>query len=227
MSYRIRRSEERKFFDHGWLKTFHTFSFGQYYDPHFMGFRDLRVINEDRVAGGQGFPPHSHQDMEIISLVLEGTLAHQDSMGNKSVIKPNALQAMSAGSGITHSEFNPLKEEVHFLQIWILPNKENITPTYQETHLPILPDEWVLLASPDGHHHSLKIQQDASLFAIHLQTSSTLPASRYGWLQVIDGELTLAEHETLKSGDGVAIDPQPPLKIKAITPSRLLYFDLK
>lgn len=234
MSYRIRRSHERKFFDHGWLKTHHTFSFGSYYDPHFMGFRDLRVINEDRVDPQQGFPLHDHQDMEILSIVLEGELGHQDSLGSKSVIHANEVQAMSAGSGITHSEFNPSKiHPVHFLQIWIKPNKKGIAPRYQmqSVTLPAPPTKgWRLLASPDGRDNSLKIQQDVELFAIAMQPGEEIEheisKDRYGWIQVIEGDLSF-DHDSLKTGDGIAIEPETPLKLKAKTNSRLLFFNLK
>lgn len=229
-AYQIRRSGERKFFDHGWLKTYHTFSFASYYDPRFMGFRDLRVINEDRVDSGRGFPMHDHKDMEIISIVLEGELAHKDSMGNVSVLHANDVQAMSAGTGISHSEYNPSSTNpVHFLQIWILPDTEGIPPRYQSSQLPSSHNEWMLIASKNGKNRSLKIQQDIELFAISLdpgkQAEKKIPEERYGWLQVINGELEF-NADTLRTGDAVAIESNTPVKIKANSASRVLFFDL-
>lgn len=230
MAYKIRRSSERKYFDHGWLKTYHTFSFASYYDPRFMGFRSLRVINEDRVEPGHGFPLHDHNDMEILSIVLEGELAHKDSMGTEAIIQANEVQAMSAGTGVHHSEYNPSDTNfVHFLQIWILPDTKGITPRYQQTQLPSIANEWVLIASKNGRDRSLKIQQDAELYGISLksgkQIEKKLAANRYGWLQVIDGELSL-ENDTLSRGDGASFDAGSLVKLKASTPSRILFFDL-
>jgi len=229
--YHIRRSGERKYFDHGWLKTYHTFSFAGYYDPRFMGFRDLRVINEDRVEPDHGFPLHDHRDMEIISIVLEGELAHQDSMGNKSIIHANEVQAMSAGTGITHSEFNPSsKAKVHFLQIWIVPDTKGIHPRFQQEKLPSPHNQWVLVASKDGRNNSLQIHQDAELYTISLDAGKlaekSVPKNRYGWLQVIDGELSL-NAEKIHAGDGVAIEPNTHVKLLADSSSRVLFFDLK
>ncbi|WP_152618861.1 pirin family protein [Parachlamydia acanthamoebae] len=230
MSYKIRKSHERKFFDHGWLKTFHTFSFAHYYDPNFMGFRSLRVINEDRVAPGNGFPMHHHENMEIISIVLEGSLAHRDSMGTESVIHANDIQQMSAGTGVNHSEYNPSSTEpVHFLQIWILPNQENIQPRYQQMPLPTSLNEWILIASENGQQNSIKIQQDVMLYTASLEIGKSfeknIPDHRYGWIQVIEGELSL-NADTIQSGDGVAINPDTNLILKAIKPSRILFFDM-
>jgi quercetin 2,3-dioxygenase len=231
MTYKIRRSRERKYFDHGWLKTYHTFSFGSYYDPQFMGFRDLRVINEDRVAAGRGFPSHDHQDMEIISIVLEGALAHKDSTGGESVLPENGVQAMSAGTGVTHSEYNPSATELaHFLQIWILPEKRGLTPRYQESKLPTAHNEWSLIASKAGKQNSLKIEQDVSLYFLALdkgkEVEKKLLAHRYGWLQMIDGEVSL-NGEKVEAGDGVALEPESVITLKAISSSRILYFDLR
>lgn len=230
MPYKIRKSQDRKFYDHGWLKTYHTFSFASYYDPRFMGFRSLRVINEDQVHPGRGFPMHDHEDMEIISVVLEGELAHKDSMGNERVIHTNEVQAMSAGTGVTHSEYNPSKSEpVHFLQIWIEPDANGIAPRYQQQKLPFVGNKWQLIASKSGKEGSLKIQQDAELYALSLkageQAGRTLLPNRYGWLQVIEGDL-LFNDDVLHRGDGVAIQPGTPIKLKADTSSRVLFFDL-
>lgn len=223
----VRKSDERKFFDHGWLKTFHTFSFASYFDPKFMGFRNLRVINEDRVDANNGFPAHGHKDMEIISIVLEGELAHRDSMGNESILHANEIQVMSAGSGITHGEFNPSKTNpVHFLQIWILPDTKDITPRYGQSTLPSVPNEWHLIASKQG---PLPIQQDVALYYLNLekgkQIERSIPANRYGWLQVIEGTLTYNDIQ-IHSGDGVSIEPNTAFKLQAQTQSRLLFFDL-
>lgn len=223
----IRQSRERKFFDHGWLRTYHTFSFASYYDPKFMGFRDLRVINEDRVDANHGFPAHSHRDMEIISIVLDGELAHKDSMGNESVLHTNEIQVMSAGTGIVHSEFNPSKTHpVHFLQIWIEPDTTGIEPRYKQAKLPTAPNEWHLLASKQG---PLPIQQDASLYYLHLekgqQAERSLPANRYGWLQVMSGDLAY-NNASIHTGDGVSIEPNTKVTLLADSPSRLLFFDL-
>lgn len=227
MPYKIRKSTDRKYFDHGWLKTYHTFSFGEYYDPAFMGFRTLRVINEDRVAPGVGFPPHQHKDMEIISLILEGSLAHKDSMGNASTIQTNEVQVMSAGSGITHSEFNPSSQQTsHFLQIWILPDAKNLPPRYEQKKLPSSGSH--LIASKTGRDNSLIIHQDVelSLLVLKPQESKQIETkTRYGYLQVIEGELTINQ-EDLEAGDGVALEPQTQVTLKAKNLSRLLFFDL-
>lgn len=228
MTYKVRKSEERKFFDHGWLKTRHTFSFANYYDPKFMGFRDLRVINEDTVAPGQGFPTHAHENMEIITVVLEGELAHKDSTGTESVIHANEVQAMSAGKGITHSEYNHSSSKpCHFLQIWIQPDTREAAPRYHpQTKLPTAPNQWTLLASKNGRDNSIPINQDVNLYAISLQSGSeSLPSSRYGWLQVIDGSIQFND-TTLSAGDGAAIDPKTTLTLKSLSPARLLFFDL-
>lgn len=231
MPYKIRRSGERKFFDHDWLKTFHTFSFGSYHDPQFMGFQSLRVINEDRVAPGHGFPTHGHKNMEIISLVLAGELAHQDSMGHISTLKPNEVQVMSAGSGVTHSEYNPSTQEVaHFLQIWILPHTENVTSSYQQSTLPEAPFyPWFLIASNEGRERSLKIHQDVNLYALSLEKGNTaekrVELFRKGWIQVLEGELKFGP-DILYPGDGVALISIDLMTLTAVTSSRLLFFDL-
>lgn len=197
-----------------------------------MGFRDLRVINEDRVAPGQGFAPHNHKDMEIISLVLEGKLAHRDSMGNETILESNQIQAMSAGSGITHSEYNPSTTDfVHFLQIWIVPDAKGIKPRYhQETSLPQVANEWVLIASKEEKSGALQIEQDVLLFALALEEDKTqeisLAEKRYGWIQVIDGKLLVNEQE-VQSGDGISFDATSKITLQALTASRLLFFDLK
>ncbi|HMG73280.1 MAG TPA: pirin family protein [Pyrinomonadaceae bacterium] len=228
----VRKSEDRGHFDLGWLDTFHTFSFDQYYDPAHMHFRSLRVINEDRVQPAKGFPTHSHRDMEIITYILAGALEHRDSMGNGSAIRPGDVQRMSAGTGVSHSEFNPSDSEpVHLLQIWILPQSQNLPPSYEEKHFS---DEerrgrLRLIASTDGRDGSVKLHQDARLFAAILDAGQTvihaLGESRYGWLQVARGTIRLNEVE-LKQGDGAAISKESELKITAHDQTEVLLFDL-
>ena len=228
----IRQSEDRGHFDLGWLDTYHTFSFDQYYDPAHMHFRSLRVINEDRVQPAKGFPTHSHRDMEIITYILTGALEHRDSMGNGSVIRPGDVQRMSAGTGVSHSEFNPSEtESVHLLQIWILPESQNLPPSYEEKHFS---DEerrgrLRLIASTDGREGSVKIHQDAQLFAAILNAGQTvvhaLGENRCGWLQVARGTIRLNEVE-LKQGDGAAIRDESELTITAPDQAEVLLFDL-
>jgi hypothetical protein len=229
---KIRRAEERGHFDFGWLNTYHTFSFGEYYDPRNMGFRSLRVINEDFVGAGRGFPTHGHRDMEIITYVLEGGLAHKDSMGNGSIIRPGDVQRMSAGTGVRHSEANPSAEEsVHLLQIWIMPNEEGIEPGYEEKKFD---DEEKrgrlrLVVSPDGRDGSVMIHQDASVYATVLgseqQVAYEMKPGRHAWLQVARG-LIEVNGQQLKQGDGAAISEERELTIVGREPSEALLFDL-
>ena len=228
----IRRAEERGHFDFGWLNTYHTFSFGEYYDPRNMGFRSLRVINEDFVHPGRGFPTHGHRDMEIITYVLEGGLAHKDSMGNGSIIRPGDVQRMSAGTGVRHSEANPSKDEsVHLLQIWILPNETGIKPGYEEKKFD---DEEKrgrlrLVASPDGQDGSVRIHQDARLYVTLLdsaqQVSYELNPHRHAWLQVARGAIEV-NGQSLKQGDGASISEERELTITGKEPAEVLLFDL-
>src|SRR5215472_7910817 len=190
----IRKAAARGHFAHGWLDTWHTFSFDRYYDPNFMGFRSLRVINEDRVAPHKGFPTHSHRDMEIVTYILSGALEHRDSMGNGSVIKPGDVQRMSAGTGVAHSEFNPSQtEQVHLLQIWILPNQRNLAPSYEQKFFSEVDrsGKFQLIASRDGRDGSVTIHQDASVYAGLLnpgqQLTYAVPSNRHAWLQVARG----------------------------------------
>jgi len=229
---RIRPSTERGHFDHGWLDTYHSFSFGDYYDPHQMGFRSLRVLNEDHVAGGTGFGRHGHRDMEILTLVLEGQLKHQDSMGHASTIGPGRVQRMSAGTGILHSEVNAsATEPVHLLQIWITPDKAGHTPSYEER--PFDREEtqgkWLLVASKDGRDGSVTIHQDASLWLTTLNAGESLdyPLSRgrHAWIQVARGEVTL-NGQTLNAGDGAAVTEESALTIRGAHDSEVLLFDL-
>ena len=228
----IRKSAERGHLNHGWLDTYHTFSFDQYYDLAHMQFRSLRVINEDRVAAGRGFPTHSHRDMEIITYILAGALEHRDSMGTGSVIRPGDVQRMSAGTGVAHSEFNPSdSESVHLLQIWIMPRARNLTPSYEQKAFSA--DErrnrLRLVASEDGRDGSVTIQQDARLYAAILDRETTiehtLTENRYAWLQVARGNVNIDGHE-LTQGDGAAISREPSVKILAADDAELLLFDL-
>jgi len=229
----IRRSRERGHFDHGWLDTSHTFSFADYNDPRFMGFRSLRVLNEDRIAPGQGFGTHSHRDMEIISYVLEGELAHQDSMGTGSVIVPGDVQYMSAGTGVRHSEFNASKTEVtHFVQIWLLPEREGQPPRYDQKRFEEADKlgKLRLVASPDGAEGSIAIRQDARLYASVLAPGQSagldLAASRHAWLQVLRGKISV-NGQTLSAGDGLGASSEPRLDVAAEgEKAEFLLFDL-
>jgi quercetin 2,3-dioxygenase len=227
----IRRASERGHFDHGWLNTFHTFSFADYHDPAFMGFRSLRVINEDRVAPGQGFGEHRHRDMEIVSYVLEGALAHRDSMGNSGVIRPGDVQRMSAGTGVRHSEFNGSKTEpVHFLQVWILPERQGTSPGYEQKTFPETEKRGRLrlIGSRDGREGSVTIQQDVELYASVLEDGERarhrLAPGRHAWIQVARGEVELNGIE-LGPGDGAAITGESELDATG-RESELLLFDL-
>jgi redox-sensitive bicupin YhaK (pirin superfamily) len=229
---RIRKANERGHADHGWLNTYHTFSFASYYDPQQMGFRDLRVINEDRVQAGTGFPTHPHRDMEIISYVLEGALQHKDSMGNGSVIRPGEVQRMSAGTGITHSEFNHSQDDqVHFLQIWIQPDRDGVLPGYEQKFFPDEEKRGVLrlIASPDGRGGSVTIHQDVALYAALLEPGEevvhAITAGRHVWLQVVWGSV-LANGHRLDASDGAALSNEERLVVSAQEKAEVLLFDL-
>jgi len=228
----IRRSDDRGHLNHGWLDTYHTFSFDQYYDPAHMHFRSLRVINEDRVGPGKGFPTHSHRDMEIITYILAGALEHRDSMGNGSVIRPGDVQRMSAGTGVAHSEFNPSpSESVHLLQIWIMPRARNLSPSYEQKAFSEgeRRNRLRLVASEDGRDGSVTIQQDARLYAGILDGDTTiehvLAGGRYGWLQLARGNVELNGHN-MTQGDGAAISDERSLKIVVSAEAEVLLFDL-
>ncbi len=229
----IRRAGDRGHADHGWLRSFHTFSFADYYDPQHMGFRTLRVINQDRVAPGRGFGTHSHRDMEILSYVLSGELAHKDSMGSSGVIRPGDVQRMSAGTGVSHSEFNNSKEEpVHFLQIWILPEAPGIAPGYQQKHFPAAErrGQLRLIASRGGRDGSVAIHQDADVRAALLgpgeEVSHQLATGRGAWLHVARGAIRVGG-ETLEAGDAAAFDRPGPIEIAGGNDeSELILFDL-
>jgi len=225
----VRKSNDRGHFDHGWLNTYHTFSFADYHDSSFMGFRSLRVINEDRVQPDVGFGQHGHRDMEIVSIVLSGELAHRDSMGNGSVIRRGDVQRMSAGSGVLHSEMNPSKDElVHFFQIWILPERRGLKPEYEQKTFADDEKKNVLklVASHDGREGSVTIHQDASLYASLLAGSVThaYAENRAGWIQVAKGEVEI-NGVALGAGDGAAITDEREVKING-RDAEFLLFDL-
>lgn len=216
----------------GWLDSRHTFSFGGFHDPNRMGFRTLRVINDDRVIPGAGFAAHSHQDMEIVTYVLSGEIEHKDSLGNGEIIKPGDAQIMSAGTGITHSEFNPSKSNpVHLLQIWILPNQKGIAPRYEQRSFS--PEEKQgklrLIAAPDGRDGAVTIYQDVEIYAAQIESGRTIDYSvkpdRYAWVQLAQGNLTLND-EILRAGDGVQINGTENLIIYTDTGAEILLFDL-
>lgn len=228
----VRKAADRGGGDHGWLDTRHTFSFADYHDPAQMGFRGLRVINEDRVKPGRGFPTHGHRDMEILSYVLAGALEHEDSMGTGSVIRPGDVQRMSAGTGVMHSEFNPSRTEpVHFLQIWILPGTRGLEPSYEQKHFPEAEKRGRLrlIASRDGRDGSVTIHHDASVYAAVLapgeRVALALADGRHAWVQVARGAVTL-NGEMLGAGDGAALSREPALTLVAAEPAEALVFDL-
>lgn len=230
----IRKSADRGHAHHGWLESRHTFSFASYQDPHFTGFHTLRVINEDRVIAGAGFGEHGHQNMEIVSYVIAGALAHRDSIGNGSLLRRGDVQRMSAGTGIRHSEFNGSETEpVHFLQIWITPFEQNLPPSYEERHFKIheQPGELHLIASPNGQGGSLRIHQDILIYAAYLEAGQSIryPSDGAAWVQMVSGAIEItAENEViqLESGDAAAFSEETLLTLRALTPSEWLLFDL-
>jgi redox-sensitive bicupin YhaK (pirin superfamily) len=228
----VRRSSERGLADHGWLRSRHTFSFADYHDPAHMGFRSLRVINDDIVAAGRGFPEHPHRDMEIFSYVLEGALAHRDSLGNERILTPGQIQLMSAGAGVRHSEFNPsATEPTHFLQIWIQPREQGLRPSYTEWHPSPrhADDPKVLVISADGRDGSAGIQQDAEIFRILLEPGQSLQhevrEGRGIWLQIAEGSLAVNGIK-LDSGDAAATEESGILTLTANSRTNALLFDL-
>lgn len=231
----VRPSQERGHTRLGWLDSRHTFSFDQYFDPRHTHFRALRVLNEDWVAPGAGFPMHPHRDMEILTYLLEGALEHKDSIGNGSVIRPGEVQRMTAGSGVLHSEFNASPDErAHLLQIWILPEQKNLPPGYEQKAFPReqMENRWLLLASREGGNGALTIHQDVAVYAARLRPGASLRYAfwpgRHGWLQVAGGLLE-AEGTTLHAGDGAAISDQPELALRVppeAGPAEVLLFDL-
>jgi quercetin 2,3-dioxygenase len=228
----IRKAKERGHADHGWLDTYHTFSFADYWDPRHMGWGPLRVINDDRVAPGRGFPMHAHRDMEIITYVLEGALEHRDSLGTGSVIRPGEVQRMSAGTGVRHSEHNPSNTEpVHLLQIWIEPARTGIAPGYEQKTFAELErrGRLRLIAAADGREGAVTIHQNAAVYATTLargeRVEHALGAGRLAWLQVARGSLLL-NGERLEAGDGAAIQSERRLEIEGLEPAEALLFDL-
>jgi redox-sensitive bicupin YhaK (pirin superfamily) len=228
----LRRSQDRGHANHGWLDTYHTFSFADYYDPSHMGFSVLRVINEDRVAPGMGFGTHPHRDMEIVTFVLEGALEHRDSMGNGSVIRPGDVQRMTAGTGVTHSEFNASKTDpVHFLQIWILPDRLGLPPSYEQKSFPAETRQSRLkvIASPDGRDGSVVIHQNATVYAAILGEDDTLEypfaPGRRGYLQVAAGDVVVDGH-LLRAGDGARISQAERVSLATPGHGEILLFDL-
>jgi quercetin 2,3-dioxygenase len=228
----LRRSDERGHVNHGWLDTYHTFSFGSYYDPNHMGFRTLRVINDDKVGPGEGFGTHPHRDMEIITYVLDGALEHKDSMGNGRIIRSGEFQYMAAGSGVTHSEFNPSKKEwVHLLQIWILPERRGIKPQYGErSAADVMEGEVALIASKNGRDGSMQINQDADLLLARLtpgqKATHRLEPGRHAWVHVAQGELVV-NGETLRAGDALGLSNEAAVELTGgANKSQALIFDL-
>lgn len=229
----VRKAGERGHFDHGWLETSHTFSFASYHDPAQMGFSVLRVINEDRVQPGEGFGKHGHRDMEILSWVLEGELAHRDTTGGEGVLRPGEIQRMSAGTGVAHSEFNGSAERpLHFLQIWLLPDRPGHAPSYEQVAVPEAArrGRLALVASPDGAEGSVKVHQDARVYATLLEAgqavSLPLGPGRHGWVQVARGELEL-DGRLLSAGDGAALSAEAAIRLTGRGPhAEALVFDL-
>lgn len=228
----IRRSSDRGHANHGWLDSYHTFSFANYFDPDHVQFRSLRVINEDRIAPSGGFPTHPHRDMEIVTYVIAGALAHKDSLGNTETIGAHGVQRFSAGTGIAHSEFNPSSTEAtHILQIWLFPEQQGLTPSYeQKVFAPEAnPGEWVKLASRDATDGSVKIHQDAAIFSTVLPAGQArtyeLAIDRYAWVQIVKGEVALNGH-TLFPGDAAAVSNETLLTITATTDAEIVLFDL-
>lgn len=228
----VRRAKDRGHAERGWLTSFHTFSFADYYDPQFMGFHDLRVINEDYVEGGQGFPTHPHKDMEIVTYVVEGELAHKDSMGNSTAIRPGEVQRMSAGTGIQHSEYNNKKDQrTHLLQIWILPEKKGIPPGYGQRSFAesFKTKDLTLTVSRDGRDGSISMNQDVDLYVGKWENAKSVEfKSRPGrkfWVQLVRGDLEI-NNLKMEKGDGAAIAEEPLLRLKSGGPSEFLLFDL-
>jgi redox-sensitive bicupin YhaK (pirin superfamily) len=228
---KIRRSNERGHFNHGWLETYHTFSFADYYDPQWMGYRSLRVINDDRVMPGEGFGTHPHRDMEIITYMLSGELEHKDSMGNGRVIRTGEAQYMAAGRGVTHSEFNPNADAAaHLLQIWIQPDEKGVAPRYAERSLAAaVTGKWHLVTSKTGRDGSIAIHQDADLWLAKLdpgqKVAHELAPARYAWLHVAEGRVAVNGKE-LAAGDAAALEGRSAVEVEALNESQVLLFDM-
>lgn len=227
----IRKAQERGKTELSWLESYHSFSFASYYDPQFMGFGTLLVINEDKVQPGLGFGSHGHSEMEIISYVVSGTIEHKDNMSTGSVIKPGEIQRMSAGSGIRHSEFNPSNSELlHFLQIWISPKQTDLKPSYEQKTIQQERNKLISIGSPKGGEHAIVIHQDVDLFVVYLDKHHlidyTFSATNKGWLQLIKGKITI-NGQLLDAGDGVSISKENKIKINCLEEAEFLLFDLK
>jgi redox-sensitive bicupin YhaK (pirin superfamily) len=228
----VRRSDERGHTKIGWLDSRHSFSFGEYYDPEYESFGPLRVINEDWIDGGAGFPPHPHRDMEIVTYILGGAISHKDSTGGGGTIRPGEIQRMSAGSGIVHAEFNASASEVcHLLQIWIMPSKRGITPGYEQKTInpETIANHFARIAGPDPNGNEVRLVQDAEIWAARLDPDNeavhTLRPGRKAWLQVAKGEVSVGE-ETLKAGDAAALTDMTQIQVRSRAPSEVLLFDL-
>lgn len=227
----VRKSNERGHANHGWLDTHHTFSFADYHDPRWMGYRSLRVINDDLVMPGMGFGTHPHRDMEIITYILKGSLEHKDSMGNGRIIRAGEVQYMSAGSGVLHSEFNPSRDEaVHLLQIWIRPDQAGVTPRYAEKSMVgVAEGAFHLVTSKAGRDGSIALHQDADLWLARLQPGQTathrLAAGRHAWLHVAEGQVTV-QGQALSGGDAIAVSGEAVLDVRATVQAQVLLFDL-
>ncbi|MCG8066704.1 MAG: pirin family protein [Candidatus Thiodiazotropha taylori] len=228
----VRKADERGHANHGWLNSHHTFSFGSYYDAEHMGISNLRVINDDTVSPGEGFPTHGHNDMEIVSYVLEGALEHKDSMGNGSVIYPGDVQRMSAGTGVRHSEYNPSSEQqVHFLQIWLVPNKKGVEPAYDQQHFPLEERQGrlVLFVSPDGRDGSIATHQDALMYGTVLKAGDTLThpleQGRHAYVHLARGK-AMVNGQALTAGDGLAMSDEQQVNFEGIEPAEILLFDM-
>jgi quercetin 2,3-dioxygenase len=230
--FTVRRADDRGTFDHGWLQTAHTFSFGDYHDRNWMQFRALRVMNEDHVAPGQGFGMHGHRDMEIVTYVLSGTLAHRDSLGHEAALQPGEVQYMSAGTGIRHSEFNPSSTEpVHLYQIWLLPRQTGLKPHYEQHAFPVAgrQGQWQTVVAGEPKDGAIVVQQDTSVLLAELTAGQSLsydfPTGRYGWLQVLSGRADVGGTECT-AGDGVGISEEPRLTVQAKEATAVMLFDL-
>lgn len=228
----LRKSNERGQADFGWLKAKHTFSFGNYYNPDFMGFGDLRVLNEDRIAGNSGFGEHGHKDMEIVTVMLQGQLEHTDSMGNKGIIKHGEIQRMSAGTGIRHSELNPTSEETHLLQVWIQTEKNGIEPSYEQKNFfdQLKPGNLIKVISPNGENGALKVNQDVSFHLGSVDQQNSIQyktqSKRRIWIQVTEGEITV-DGNNLVAGDGLGMEEVDSLEVSTTTNGEFLIVDLK
>jgi redox-sensitive bicupin YhaK (pirin superfamily) len=227
----VRESDQRGYAHHNWLESYHTFSFANYYDPEYMGFEKLRVINEDFIEPGMGFATHRHHDMEILTYVIEGVLEHKDSMGTGSQIRPGEVQIMSAGSGIAHSEFNAsLSDKLHLLQIWILPDKTGLTPRYEQKTIVHSPNEMILIAAPEENPHAVKIHQNMTIKVAYLTKDFflryTLTGGHAAWLQVVEGKVEL-NSISVSAGDGAAIEDESALTLLATENAEILLFEFK